>query len=128
MKKTVAWTVTNFYEKSLGRWHGEGTSNIEPILDKSRGHNYLSSTNLLENGSYIRLRNVQLGYTLPEPIVRKLGLQGLRIYANGQNLVTFKHNTGYTPEIAGSALSGGIDQGGTYPLPSVYTVGLSVNF
>ena len=52
LKKTVSWTTTNFYEKSLQRWHGEGTSNKEPILDKSRGHNYLSSTNLLENGSY----------------------------------------------------------------------------
>lgn len=48
LKKTVSWTTTNFYEKSLQRWHGEGTSNKEPILDKSRGHNYLSSTNLLE--------------------------------------------------------------------------------
>ena len=47
LKKTVSWTTTNFYEKSLQRWHGEGTSNKEPILDKSRGHNYLSSTNLL---------------------------------------------------------------------------------
>lgn len=53
LKKTVSWTTTNFYEKSLQRWHGEGTSNKEPILDKSRGHNYLSSTNLLENGSYL---------------------------------------------------------------------------
>ena len=43
LKKTVSWTTTNFYEKSLQRWHGEGTSNKEPILDKSRGHNYLSS-------------------------------------------------------------------------------------
>lgn len=128
LKKTISWTTTNFYEKSMSRWHGEGTSNVEPILDKSRGHNYLSSTNLLENGAYIRLRNIQLGYTLPEFLVRKIGIQSLRIYLSGQNLLTFKHNTGYTPEIAGSALSGGIDQGDTYPLPSVYTIGLSVNF
>ena len=122
LKKTVSWTTTNFYEKSLQRWHGEGTSNKEPILDKSRGHNYLSSTNLLENGSYLRLRNVQLGYTLPSSAISKLGISGLRVYVSGQNLLTFKHNTGYTPEI------GGMDQGDTYPLPSVYTVGLSINF
>lgn len=128
LKKTVSWTTTNFYEKSLQRWHGEGTSNKEPILDKSRGHNYLSSTNLLENGSYLRLRNVQLGYTLPSSAISKLGISGLRVYVSGQNLLTFKHNTGYTPEIGGSALQGGMDQGDTYPLPSVYTVGLSINF
>lgn len=128
LKKTVSWTTTNFYEKSLQRWHGEGTSNKEPILDKSRGHNYLSSTNLLENGSYLRLRNVQLGYTLPSSAISKLGISGLRVYVSGQNLLTFKHNTGYTPEIGGNALQGGMDQGDTYPLPSVYTVGLSINF
>ncbi|MCS2821335.1 TonB-dependent receptor [Bacteroides ovatus] len=111
LKKTVSWTTTNFYEKSLQRWHGEGTSNKEPILDKSRGHNYLSSTNLLENGSYLRLRNVQLGYTLPSSAISKLGISGLRVYVSGQNLLTFKHNTGYTPEIGGSALQGGMDQG-----------------
>lgn len=110
LKKTVSWTTTNFYEKSLQRWHGEGTSNKEPILDKSRGHNYLSSTNLLENGSYLRLRNVQLGYTLPSSAISKLGISGLRVYVSGQNLLTFKHNTGYTPEIGGSALQGGMDQ------------------
>lgn len=133
LKKTVSWTTTNFYEKSLQRWHGEGTSNKEPILDKSRGHNYLSSTNLLENGSYLRLRNVQLGYTLPNTLVNKLGISGLRIYVSGQNLLTFKHNTGYTPEIPtptddNKKLLIGMDQGDTYPLPSVYTIGLSINF
>ncbi|WP_195532243.1 SusC/RagA family TonB-linked outer membrane protein [Bacteroides finegoldii] len=133
LKKTVAWTTTNFYEKSLQRWHGEGTSNKEPILDKSRGHNYLPSTNLLENGSYLRLRNIQLGYTLPQTAVSKLGISGLRVYASGQNLLTFKHNSGYTPEIPAPTdndkrLLIGMDQGDTYPLPSIYTVGLSINF
>lgn len=131
LKKTVSWTTTNFYEKSLQRWHGPGTSNSEPILDKSRGHNYLPSTNLLENGSYLRLRNVQLGYTLPSSLVGRFGITGLRIYISGQNLLTFKHNTGYTPEIPANTsdkLLLGMDQGDTYPLPSVYTVGLSINF
>lgn len=131
LKKAVAWTQTNFYEKSLQRWHGEGTSNKEPILDKSRGHNYLPSTNLLEDGSYIRLRNVQLGYTLPKTLISKLGISGLRVYISGQNLLTFKRNTGYTPEIptdSNNKLLLGMDQGDTYPLPSVYTAGLSINF
>jgi TonB-linked SusC/RagA family outer membrane protein len=128
LKKAVAWTNTNFYEKSLERWHGNGTSNKEPILDKTRGQNYLPSTNLLENGAYIRLRSVVLVYSLPHSMVSKLGISGLRCYVSGQNLLTFKKNSGYTPEIAGSALQGGMDEGNTYPIPAVYTVGLSINF
>ena len=128
LKKTVAWTNVNFYEKSLNRWHGEGTSSKEPILDKTRGNNYLSSTNLLEDGSYIRLRTVQLGYNFPSSLLAKVGVTQLRAYLSGQNLLTFKRNSGYTPEIAGSALQGGMDQGNTYPIPAVYTVGLSINF
>ena len=128
LKKAVSWTNVNFYEKSLRRWHGPGTSDTEPILDKSRGHNYLPSSNLLEDGKYIRLRTLQLGYTLPQRAVRRLGLSDLRIYVSGQNLFTWKHNSGYTPEIYGSPMAGGMDQGDTYPVPSVYQAGISLTF
>lgn len=128
LKKTVAWTNVNYYEKHLARWHGEGTSTTEPIIDKSRGHNYLSSTNLLEDGSYLRLRNVQIGYTLPVSVTRKINISSVRFYINAQNLLTWKHNSGYTPEVGGGILEGGIDDGSTYPIPSVYTAGLSITF
>ncbi len=128
LKKTVSWTNVNFYEKSLQRWHGEGTSNTEPILDKSRGQNYLSSTNLLESGAYLRLRNITLGYTVPRKITEKAHISMLRVYVSAQNVWTWKKNSGYTPEIYGSTLTGGADQGDTYPIPSVYQFGLSVNF
>lgn len=128
LKKTVSWTNVNYYEKSLGRWHGEGTSNKEPILDKSRGHNYLSSTNLLEDGAYFRLRNLTLGYTLPQRFTSKWHMSLVRVYVSGQNMWTWKHTSGYTPEIYGSTMAGGIDQGDTYPIPATYQFGLSVNF
>lgn len=128
LKKTVAWTNVNYYEKHLARWHGEGTSTTEPIIDKSRGHNYLSSTNLLEDGSYLRLRNIQIGYTLPVSIARKINISSIRFYINAQNLLTWKHNSGYTPEVGGGILEGGIDDGSTYPIPSVYTAGISITF
>lgn len=127
-KKLPSFTQFNFYETSLERWHGEGTSNEAPILDNQRGHNFLPSTNLLESGAYLRLRNIQLGYSLPKNIYQYLGLSSVRMYANVQNLLTFKSNTGFTPEIGGSILEGAIDNGGTYPIPTTYTVGLSVNF
>lgn len=128
LKKTVSWTNVNFYEKSLQRWHGEGTSNTEPILDKSRGQNYLSSTNLLESGAYFRLRNMTLGYTIPRRITEKAHISNLRVYLSGQNMWTWKKNSGYTPEIYGSTLTGGADEGDTYPIPAIYQFGLSVNF
>lgn len=127
-KKLPSFTQFNFYKEALSRWHGEGTSNDYPILDNTRSHNFLPSTNLLEDGSYVRLRNLQIGYTLPKSVYSILGLSKVRIYANAQNLITFKSNTGFTPEIGGSILSANVDNGSTYPLPTTYTCGLSVNF
>ena len=61
-------------------------------------------------------------------IIKKINLSKVRIYANAQNLLTFKSNSGYTPEIGGGILSGYIDNGGTYPIPTTYSLGLTVNF
>lgn len=127
-KKLPTFAQFNFYETTLDRWHGEGTSNFEPILNTARGNNFEPSTNLLESGAYFRIRAVQLGYNLPDNVVKSIGASNFRVYINTQNPITFKKNTGYTPEIGGGILDGGIDTGGTYPLPSVYTAGLIVNF
>lgn len=127
-KKLPSYAQFNFYSTALGRWNGEGSSNQEPILDTSRSHNFLPSTNLLESGAYFRLRSMQLGYNLPASLTKNVGLSKVRVFANAQNLITFRSNTGFTPEIGGSILSGNIDSGGTYPLPSTYTFGLTVNF
>jgi len=127
-KKLPQYAQFNYYSTALNRWHGEGTSNFEPILDNSRGNNFLPSTNLLESASYFRVRSIQLGYNLPKNTLATLGIGKARVYVSAQNPITFKSNSGYTPEIGGSILAGGIDSGGTYPIPSVYTAGISVNF
>lgn len=127
-KKLPTYAQFNFYTSSLNRWHGEGTSLIEPALNTAQGHNFESSTNLLESGAYIRLRSVQLGYNLPTNVIKKINLSKVRVYANAQNLLTFKQNTGFTPEIGGSILAGSIDSGGTYPIPTTLSLGLTVNF
>ncbi|GAB1416877.1 TonB-dependent receptor [Paludibacter sp.] len=127
-KKLPSYAQFNYYTSTLNRWHGEGTSKFEPILDTSRGHNFLSSTNLLESGAYFRLRAVQIGYSLPANISKTIGVSKVRCFANAQNPITFKKNSGYTPEIGGGILNGSIDDGSTYPLPSTYTFGLTVNF
>ena len=118
----------NYYKDQLDRWHGEGTSNRLPVLDGTRPQNQLCSDAYIESGSYLRLRNLQIGYTFPDKITKAVGLSSVRFFVQAQNLLTFKHNSGYTPEIGGSLLSANVDEGGTYPIPTTYTFGLNLNF
>jgi len=127
-KKLSSFSQFNFYTTALNRWHGEGTSNFEPILDLTRSQNFLPSTNLLESGAYLRIRSIQLGYNLPNKVLKGIGINKLRVFVNTQNPFTFKSNTGYTPEIGGDILNGSVDNGSTYPIPTTFTGGLSVNF
>ena len=124
---TSSFAQFNYLTKRMYRWNGEGTSNWEPILDPSRAINRAYSSYYIEDGSFFRLRNLQLGYTFPEHLLNKLYLKSMRIYANVQNMKTWHKNTGYTPEIGGSAVRSGVD-GGTYPMPAVYTFGLNLTF
>jgi TonB-linked SusC/RagA family outer membrane protein len=117
----------NYQEHQMNRWHGKGTSNWEPILDPTRAINNMASNYFVEDGSFFRIRNIQLGYTFSPALLSKIYLKSLRIYANVQNLHTWHKNSGYTPEIGGSALSFGIDSGG-YPMPAIYTLGINLSF
>lgn len=117
----------NYLEGRLERWNGVGTSNWEPVLNAGRANNYQNSSYWIEDGSFFRIRNMQLGYTFNPTMLSKAKIKSFRIYVNAQNLATFANNTGYTPEIGGSATGFGIDNG-TYPVPAVYTFGLNLNF
>jgi hypothetical protein len=117
----------NFPEYRQDRWHGPGTSNWEPILSTGRSNNYLISSYYIEDGSFFRFRNLQIGYNFNSVALARVHLKGLRLYANAQNLATFKNSTGYSPEFGGSATSFGIDNG-SYPIPAIYTFGFNLNF
>lgn len=126
------WDVSSFAQfnyltKRMKRWNGEGTSNWEPILEPSRAVNRAYSSYFIEDGSFFRIRNIQLGYTFSPSFLQKYYMKSLRLYANIENLKTWSKNTGYTPEIGGSAIRSGVDTG-TYPMPAVYTVGLNITF
>lgn len=125
---TSTYSLFNYLSKRMNRWNGAGTSNWEPIMDSSRAIQQLNSNYYIEDGSYLRLKNIQLGYTLGERFAKKLRLQSLRIFMNIDNVKTWSHNTGYTPEIGGSALAFGIDDGNTYPMPTTYTFGINATF
>ncbi len=117
----------NYLAQRMDRWHGEGTSNTQPLLNTKHSINFLNSEYYIEDGSFFRIRNVQLAYSFDKALIAKVGLQALKLYANIQNLKTWKHNTGYTPEIGGSAISFGTDNG-TYPVPAIYTFGINLTF
>ncbi|TDE11121.1 SusC/RagA family TonB-linked outer membrane protein [Dyadobacter psychrotolerans] len=117
----------NYQTQRLDRWNGPGTSNWEPILNTSRSNNYLASSYWIEDGSFFRIRNVQVGYNFSKTALEKIKLKSLRVYVNAQNLKTFTNSTGFTPEIGGSATAFGVDNG-TYPVPVIYTFGLNLNF
>lgn len=116
----------NYRVARLDRWSGPGTSNWEPA---NNGHtiNQQNSTYMIEDGSYLRIRNLQIGYNFSSSIFNRRYIKALRLFLNGQNLKTFKRNSGFTPEFGGSATQFGVDAG-SYPVPAIYSVGINVTF
>jgi TonB-linked SusC/RagA family outer membrane protein len=126
-KEVVRPDPYNWEQHVLGAWTGQGTSNTEPRATYG-GNNYEPSDKFVQDGSFTRLRNVTLGYTLPSAITKKIAINQLRIYIKGSNIYTLAKFTGYTPEIGSlDVLSNGIDYG-TYPVTSVYSFGINLTF
>lgn len=117
----------NYPAFKVNRWHGEGTSNWDPVLGMDHRINYEASTYSIEDGSYFRIRNVQVGYNFAQSVASKIKARNIRLFANIQNLKTFKHNLGYTPEFGGNATSFGVDYAGG-AIPRVTTFGVNVTF
>ncbi len=114
----------------LHRWTGPGTSNFEPrvsLLDPNQ--NARVSDRFVEDGSYLRLKNVQLGYSLPKSVLQKIKFEKFRLYVSAQNLFTFTKYSGMDPEIGayGGALNAGVDRG-FYPQARVLLGGVNVTF
>ncbi len=117
----------SYSAEKLDRWHGEGTSNWVPNLGQGDRFNYNGSSYNIEDGSYFRIRNLQLGYNFNQRALSGIKVKNLRVYANVQNLKTFKNNLGYTPEFGGDATAFGYDNGGG-AIPMVTTFGLNLTF
>ena len=96
-------------------------------MDTTHTINNLNSEYYIEDGSFFRIRNLSLAYNFDQKLISKIGLQALKIYANIQNLKTWKHNTGFTPEMGGTATAFGVDAG-SYPMPAIYTFGFNLTF
>ena len=81
------------------------------------------SSRYIEDGSYLRLKNIQLGYTFPSALTKKIDISRLRVYVSGNNLLTFTHYTGYDPEVGNR----GVDYG-NYPQTRTFLIGANINF
>lgn len=113
----------------LDRWSSENTNTIIPRATnvKPQGEAY---DRYVEDGSYLRIKNAQLAYSLPSHLFRNIGVSTVRIYANAQNLFTFTNYSGLDPEVSRYA-SDNVRQGydsGAYPTVHTYTFGITVGF
>ena len=117
----------------LQRWTGEGTSNTVPRLGDSK--NWVCSDMYIRDGSYLRLKNLTLGYTLPQAWTSKVGISRFRIYARAENLITWTKYWGFDPEIGANFDNNsqkhntehtGIDYG-VYPQSRTFTIGFNVS-
>ena len=107
----------------LGRWTGEGTSNNIPrAIYGDPNQNSRVSDRYIEDGSYIKIKNVNLGYTLPKTVFGQ-NFNSVKIFVSAQNLVTWTKYSGFDPEVPVN----GIDNG-TYPITRTVSLGLNIGF
>ncbi|MBW8685259.1 TonB-dependent receptor [Chitinophaga rhizophila] len=119
--------AANWQTKALGRWTGAGTSNDYPRLSlEDNNKNFTNPSDFyLEDGSYCRIKTLQIGYSLPSSLVKKAHIERFRVYLVSENLLTLTKYTGYDPEIGGGVFS--IDRG-IYPQARSFMVGVNATF
>ena len=125
-KKAFRQSIQDNIESALAytRWTPSNGSQTEPAAN---GGNLPASTYFIESGSFIRLNNVTIGYTLPKLLLEKLKINNIRIFVTAQNAFTYKKYTGFTPELPGNPTSSGIELN-AYPTTKTFAVGLNVGF
>ncbi|WP_426485812.1 SusC/RagA family TonB-linked outer membrane protein [Flavobacterium sp. 2] len=121
----------------LDRWTGEGSTNSTPRVTTGATANNVFSDYYVEDASYFRIQNIQLGYSLNPNVAQKAGLTKLRLYVGVNNLYTFTKYRGFDPgasfgpgnrdNVSQSPIGAGIDYG-FYPIPRTYLMGLNFNF
>nr|MDH4462392.1 hypothetical protein [Flectobacillus sp.] len=108
------------------RWTGEGSTNdanMPRFTFVDANSNIRVSDRYVEDGSFVKIKNIQVGYTLPKSKV----FSKVRVYAQIRNAFTFTKYTGYDPEISGGVLDTGVDRG-AYPQARTWSLGLDLKF
>ncbi|WP_044397553.1 TonB-dependent receptor [Lacinutrix sp. Hel_I_90] len=120
--------VTNKTIYALNRWTGPGTSNTNPRVTTGATSNGVFSDYYVEDGSFIRAQNMQLGYTFNKDKLSNIGLRGIRLYMSVSNVFTLTKYRGFDPTASnGAPIGGGIDPG-FYPNPRTFLLGTNVKF
>ncbi|TGE27203.1 SusC/RagA family TonB-linked outer membrane protein [Hymenobacter metallicola] len=113
---------------TLDRWTGPGTSNDIPrAVAGDPNQNLRISSHYIEDGSYLRLKLLTLGYTLPATLTKKVYTQRVRLYVSSQNLLTFTKYKGFDPELGNQGGSFGVDRG-VYPQARTFLAGINIGF
>lgn len=121
--------LSNASIKLLDRWTPENPSNLYPRANRSADYLHMS-TRYLEDGSYIRIKTVTLGYNLPAKLMKNLKMKAVKLYVTAQNLFTITKYSGFDPEVGTFGMDNtrmGYDFG-TYPSVKTYIFGASINF
>lgn len=119
---------TNLPSWMLGRWTGPGTSDKYPLfIVGDSSDNWKSSDLYVYDGSYLRLKNIELGYTLSDKIAHNVQISRLRLFVSAENLLTFTKYHGFDPEISSGGTSLGVDYG-VYPQARVWRIGFNLEF
>lgn len=109
------------------RWTGPNSTNTYPSANLASNNNNQTNSFYVESGAYVRLRNIQLGYNLPDALVKKWKMQKLRVFANAQNAVNLFGYRGFSPEVGGKPTATGVDLN-VYPLFATYNLGVNLTF
>lgn len=122
----------NYFEEVLGRWTPDNVNATVPRATwTDPNNNKRPSDYYIEDGSYLRMKNISLGYTLPRPLTKRVGIEKVRFYVSAQNLFTITSYSGYDPELGidtiGADLESNVDRG-QYPQSRSYSVGVNVVF
>ncbi len=120
--------LANVLNYKISRWTGEGSSNTQPRLTTGASRNNIISDYFVEDGSFVRIKNLQLGYTLPTSLLQKIKIDRCRVYFAVNNLWTFTKYKGFDPDLGSfDPLSAGIDFG-FYPQARSYMWGVNFGF
>ena len=111
----------------MSRWHGEGTSNKYPrLVSNEDNNNWRPSDLYIKDGSFLRVKSIQFGYTLPQNITRIASIERFRLWIGAENLITFTKYDGFDPEIGDGQF--GVSQMGNYPIARTFNCGLQITF
>ena len=120
--------LTNRTTYALDRWTGAGTSNVNPRATTGATGNGIFSDYFVEDGSFVRAQNMQLGYSFSDKVIADIGLDKLRIYASVGNVFTLTKYRGFDPTTSsGNPIGGGFDNG-FYPSPRTFLLGVNLKF